>query len=56
MSMVKNSNNPMALLASLPAYRQIVPLIQQYGDPQTAFFALARQKGVDPNTVFNMLK
>ena len=56
MNIVRNSNNPMAMLMSLPGYQNVVPLIQQYGDPKSAFYALAQQKGVDPDSILSLLK
>ena len=60
MNMVKGAQNPQAMLQSMlmnnPNYSQIMNLINQYGDPKSAFFALAQQKGIDPNQIINMLK
>ena len=48
--------NPMALMQG-PQYNQAMQLIQQAGgDPRAAFYALARQKGVDPDQVLSMLR
>lgn len=48
--------NPMALMQG-PQYQQAMQLIQQAGgDARTAFYNLARQKGVDPDQVLSMLK
>lgn len=57
-SMLRNSPNPQTLLNNLLMQNpQVTGLINQYGgDPKTAFYALARQKGIDPNTILNMLK
>ena len=44
--------NPQAILQSNPQAQQ---LISQYGDPQKAFYALAKQMGVDPNEVMRTL-
>ena len=46
--------NPDAVLESMmqnnPGYRQVMELVKQNGnDPQKAFYALARQKGLDPD-------
>lgn len=46
--------NPNAMLESMiqknPAYAQVMNLVKQNGnDPQKAFYALARQKGLDPD-------
>ena len=48
--------NPMALMQG-PQYQQAMNLIQQAGgDARTAFYNLARQKGVDPDQLISMLK
>lgn len=48
--------NPMALMQG-PQYQQAMQLIQQSGgDARAAFYALARQKGVDPDQVLSMLR
>ena len=61
MSMVKGASNPQAMMAQMmqnnPQMRQAMDLINSAGgDPQKAFYALAQQKGVDPNEILNMLK
>lgn len=45
--------NPQALLQSNP---QVQQLIQQHGSAQNAFYALARQMGIDPNEVLKTLE
>ena len=35
---------------------QVQQLIQQHGSAQNAFYALARQMGVDPNDVMRIIK
>ena len=56
MEMVKG--NPQGVLNQLmqnnPQVRQVMALAN--GDPKTAFYSLAKQKGVDPNSILNMLK
>ena len=56
--MVKNSNNPQALIQNLVQQNpRVQALIQQYGgDPKTAFYSLAQQKGINPDDILNMLK
>ena len=61
MRMIKSSSNPDAMMLSLlqsnPAYSQVMSLISQHnGDARAAFYDLAKQKGIDPNSVLNMLK
>ena len=59
--MVNAAQNPQAmmnqLLTSNPNLKQVMDVINQHGgDPKQAFYALAEQKGVDPNEILNMLK
>jgi transketolase N-terminal domain/subunit len=35
---------------------QVQQLIQQHGSAQNAFYALAKQMGIDPNEVMRMLR
>ena len=61
MQMIQNSNNPSAMLQTLmmqnPQFQSVMQFVSQNGgDPKAAFYALAKQKGVDPNEVINMLK
>lgn len=61
MQMIQNSNNPSAMLQTLmmqnPQFQSVMQFVNQNGgDPKAAFYALAKQKGVDPNEVINMLK
>ena len=61
MNMVKSSGNPQAMLNQLsqnnPQLQQVMATIQQYGnDPQKAFYALAQQRGIDPQSILETLK
>ena len=61
MQMVRSAGNPQALLAQMaqnnPQMRQAMELVGQYGgDPQKAFYALAQQRGVNPDEILNMLR
>lgn len=61
MNMVKSAGNPQAMLQALvqnnPQMRQVMTLINQSGgDPKTAFYRLAQEKGVDPQQILDMLK
>ena len=58
---VQTASNPAAMLQTMaaknPQLKQAMDFIQQSGgDPEKAFYALAKQKGVDPNEVLNALK
>ena len=59
--MVNGAQNPQLMLNQLmtsnPQLKQAMDIINQSGgDPKKAFYALAEQKGVDPNEILNMLK
>ena len=60
MNMFKNASNPQAMLQTLmqqnPQIKQVMNFVQQSGgDPKTAFYNLAKQQGVDPNQILQML-
>ena len=61
MGMINSAGNPQAMmnqmLTSNPQFKQVMDLINQSGgDPKRAFYALAEQKGVDPNDILSMMK
>ena len=59
--MVKSAKNPQLALQNMlrnnPQMKQVQGLIDQYGgDPRTAFYKMAEEKGVDPEQILAMLK
>ena len=61
MNMVRSAGNPQAMLAQMmqnnPQMRQVMDVVNQYGgDPQKAFYAIAQQRGVNPDEILNMLR
>lgn len=44
------------LLQSNPGLKQIMTMIKNGANPKQMFFELAKQKGVDPNTILSQLK
>lgn len=60
METVRNSSNPQALFGAMmvqnPQMRDAVATINNYGDGRTAFYEIAKQRGIDPEVVLNMLK
>lgn len=61
MHQIKNSQNPNAtmqnMLSTNPRFKDMVDYINQNGgDAKTAFYNLAAQKGVDPNSILNQLR
>lgn len=61
MNFVKAAKNPQTALMGMaqnnPQMKEAVDLIQKSGgDPKKAFYALAQERGVDPNEILNMMK
>lgn len=61
MNLVKSAGNPQAMLQSMaqnnPQMKQVLNLIgQSGGDPKTAFYKMAEEKGVDPEEILSMLR
>lgn len=59
--MVNASQNPQAMMNQLltnnPQIKQVMDYVNQSGgDPKKAFYALAEQKGIDPQEILNMMK
>lgn len=60
MQMVKSSKNPQAILQTIgsqnPQFQQAINLIRAGNNPRDLFYALAKQKGVDPNIIIQALQ
>ena len=61
MQMVRSAGNPQAMVQNMaqnnPQMKQAMDFIQQNGnDPKRAFYALAQQKGVDPDEILRTLQ
>ena len=61
MNLIRNSNNPQYALQQMiqsdPRMQNVMSIIRQNGgDPRTAFYNLAQQKGIDPEEVLRMLR
>lgn len=59
--MAASQKNPQQFLQQIisqsPQYQNVYRLIQNHGgDPRTAFYELARERGVDPDSILNMFK
>lgn len=59
--MVKASQNPQALINQMaqsnPQIQQVMDYVQQNGgDAKAAFYAMAKQKGVDPNAIVQQVQ
>ena len=60
LNMMKTGGNPQGMVQSMlqnsPQGGEIVKYLNAHGgDARAAFYDMAKQKGVDPNTVLNML-
>lgn len=60
-NMVRSSRNPQTMLQNMmnnnPQMKQVMDIVRQSGgDPKTAFYKMAKEKGVDPNNILSMLK
>lgn len=61
MNLVKSAQNPQAMLNQIiqnnPQMKQVIDLVNQSGgDPKTAFYQMAKAKGVDPEQILAMLR
>ena len=61
MGMLNSSQNPQAMINQMvsnnPNLKQVMDFINQSGgDPKKAFYALAEQKGINPQEILDMLK
>lgn len=61
LQMLNKNNNPMSILNNMsmqnPQMQQVINLVNQNGgNPKEVFYAMAKQKGIDPNQILNMLK
>lgn len=59
-NMMRSIGNPQMMLNQMmmrnPQYNQVMEYIKQNGgDPKTAFYKMAQEKGVDPNEILRQL-
>ena len=59
--MLKSAGNPQLMLSQImqmnPQMQQVMQLVQKHGgDPTKAFYALAEEKGIDPQQILDLLK
>ena len=60
MGLLKNSSNPSAMLQSMVADNSQMKYVMDYvnangGDPKVAFYKMAQEKGVNPDSIISML-
>lgn len=61
MNLVQGAKNPSMMMQSMisqnPRLKEVMNYVNQNGgDAKAAFYALAKQKGVDPEQVLSMLR
>ena len=60
-NLIKTAKNPQMMINQMlqnnPNYQQAVDYVNQNGgDAKEAFYALAKQNGLDPNEILNMFR
>ena len=60
-NLIKSSKNPQAMIQNMmtqnPQMRQVMDLVNQNGgDAKKVFYDMAKQKGVNPDDILNILK
>lgn len=60
-NLIKSSKDPQSMIQSMinqnPQMKQVMEMVNKNGgNPKNAFYALAKQKGVNPDDILNMLK
>ena len=55
--MIKTMGNPQMMIQQMPQYKEVMNLINQNGgDAQKAFYAKAREMGIDPEQIMSVLR
>ena len=54
---LKAIGNPQMMLQQMPQYRQVMDYVNQNGgDAKSAFYAKAKEMGVDPDEILKVLR
>ena len=54
---LKAIGNPQMMLQQMPQYRQVMEYVNQNGgDAKSAFYAKAKEMGVDPDEILKVLR
>ena len=61
MNMIRSARNPQAMVQSLaqnnPQMKQVMDIVNQSGgDPKTAFYKMAEEKGIDPEEILRQIR
>ena len=56
-AMIKSSGNPQLMLNQLMQNNpQVMEIVRKYGSADKAFYALAEEKGINPQEILDLLK
>lgn len=56
-TMIKSAGNPQLMLNQLIQNNpQVMQIVQKYGSADKAFYALAEEKGINPQEIIDLLK
>ena len=53
---LKELNNPKEFVSRYINNPQVQSILNQYGSPKNAFYAIAKQKGINPEEILNRIK
>ena len=53
---LRSMQNPQQMLNQMAQNNPQIKSLLQYNNPKDAFYGLAKEKGIDPDTILNMLK
>lgn len=60
MDAVRGARNPQAMLMQYAQtnknVREVMDMVNQCGDPKTAFYKMASAKGIDPEAILSMIR
>lgn len=57
MQMARAMKDPQEAIRQIPQLKQAMDIVNQAGgDPQKAFYELAKQRGVDPESILRQLR
>ena len=57
MKMIKSVGNPQMMIQQMPQYKQVMDYIEANGgDAKNAFYTKAKEMGLDPDEIVNVLQ
>ena len=56
-SQIRSMGNPQMMLQQMPQYKQVMDYVNANGgDPKSAFYAKAKEMGIDPDEVLKAMR